>query len=314
MSSFHRPSTETPHDSGDPNGATHPSHHRRRDSKQHDNKPGQDRTYRHTETVGSATEQAARSGRKIPESPTRARSKASRKPRPRVLGPCLAMGFVAALAITTSVPARSLVSPAQLSAHVLAVEATDNTQPGQHIEITGTNLAIGVTREDYQVESRRELAAAAGIQTAPTFTNNPNGTIQWPFAVGVKIGDRFGYRNCAGCSTDHGGQDFNPGLGAKIQAIAAGTVSVSTEDGGSLGTVTMIDHVINGKKITSVYAHQLAGSRRVQVGDTVTPGQAIGQVGNTGMSTGPHLHFEIRTGGVDGTKVDPLVWLQENTN
>ena len=40
----------------------------------------------------------------------------------------------------------------------------------------------------------------------------------------------------------------------------------------------------------------------------------LGTTGSTGMSTGPHLHFEIRLGGVDGTKVDPLEWLYANTN
>ena len=88
-----------------------------------------------------------------------------------------------------------------------------------------------------------------------------------------------------------------------------------TEDGeASLGVHMMIDHVINGEKVTSVYAHMIHGSMMVNKGDVVKVGQVIGKVGTTGMSTGPHLHFEIRIGGITGTKVDPLAWLYANTN
>ncbi len=91
-------------------------------------------------------------------------------------------------------------------------------------------------------------------------------------------------------------------------------MSQSTDEGGSLGTVIMIDHVIDGQTVTSVYAHMIEGSRTVEIGDTVRVGQIIGETGNTGMSTGPHLHFEIRIGGINGTWVDPLEWLYANTN
>lgn len=223
------------------------------------------------------------------------------------------MGFAALLAITTSVPALSLLSPAEVQAMALE-SATLDSEPGQRVEITGGTLAQTVEREGYETQTIDEYARAAGIRAEATFTNNPAGTIQWPFAVGVHIGDRFGYRDCAGCSSDHGGQDFNPGLGAEIQAIADGVVSNSTDSGGSLGVVMMIDHVIDGETVTSVYAHMVDGSRLFEVGDTVKVGDPIGQTGNTGMSTGPHLHFEIRLGGISGTKVDPLVWLYDHTN
>lgn len=231
----------------------------------------------------------------------------------RSLASVIAMSFAALLAVATSVPSLSLLTPADVQA--MALEHADvYGEDGQRVVISGGVLAQSVQSEGYESQTVQEYAEAAGIRADSDFINNPAGTIQWPFAVGVHIGDRFGYRDCYGCSSDHGGQDFNPGLGAEIQAIADGTVVTSTDEGGSLGVVVMIDHIIDGELITSVYAHMEYGSRRFEVGDTVEVADVLGTTGSTGMSTGPHLHFEIRIGGVDGTKVDPLEWLYANTN
>ena len=223
------------------------------------------------------------------------------------------MSFAAMLAVATTIPSLSLLSPADVQAMVLA-NAADANLDGQRVTLSGDIVAQTVQREGYESQTIAEYARAAGIRAEADFTNNPAGTIQWPFAVGVHIGDRFGYRSCAGCSTNHGGQGFNPSLGAEIQAIADGTVAVSTDSGGSLGVVMMIDHMIDGELITSVYAHMEYDSRRFEVGDTVHVADVIGTTGDTGMSTGPQLHFEIRVGGVGGTKIDPLEWLYANTN
>lgn len=90
--------------------------------------------------------------------------------------------------------------------------------------------------------------------------------------------------------------------GATIVSAAAGEVIYAAYRGG-YGYCTMIDH---GNGIVTLYAHQQAGSFKVSVGDTVTRGQAIGKVGSTGLSTGPHLHFEVR---LNGTPVDPMEYL-----
>ena len=247
------------------------------------------------------------STRPAASAPTRRRRAAGR------MVSMVAMSFAALLAVATTIPSLSLLSPEDVQALALANYGTDSLD-GQRVVVNGDIVAQSMQREGYEHQTIQEYAAAAGIRAAGDFTNNPAGTIQWPFAVGVHIGDHFGYRNCAGCSSDHGGQDFNPGLGAEIQAIADGTVAVSTDSGGSLGVVMMIDHMIDGELVTSVYAHMEYDSRRFEVGDTVHVADVIGTTGDTGMSTGPHLHFEIRIGGVDGTKVDPLEWLYANTN
>jgi len=223
-----------------------------------------------------------------------------------------AMAFVTLMAVSTSLPAQALLSTADVQASAQAASRT-SVEGVQTLDIASGGT-ITVERDGYSSSTIAEVAAASGIRMEATFTNNPNGTIQWPFAVGVHIGDQLGPRNCAGCSANHGGQDFNPGVGAPIQAIADGVVSYTQDGEGSLGVHMIIDHMIDGKLVSSVYAHMIHGSMNFETGDVVKVGQVIGKTGTTGMSTGPHLHFEIREGGKGGTKVNPLNWLYAHTN
>jgi murein DD-endopeptidase MepM/ murein hydrolase activator NlpD len=94
----------------------------------------------------------------------------------------------------------------------------------------------------------------------------------------------------------HAGQDLDAPSGAPIMAAASGTVLVAGPRGG-YGNCVVIGH---GHGIATVYAHQ--SRLLVQVGDKVKAGDVIGAVGTTGLSTGPHLHFETR---VKGVPVDP---------
>jgi murein DD-endopeptidase MepM/ murein hydrolase activator NlpD len=100
----------------------------------------------------------------------------------------------------------------------------------------------------------------------------------------------------------NGANDFHPGLdlgapaGAPVHAAGGGRV-VRASEAGTYGNLVIIDH---GNGLETRYAH-LQGFA-VHVGDVVTPGQLVGQVGATGRVTGPHLHFEVRR---DGQPVDP---------
>jgi murein DD-endopeptidase MepM/ murein hydrolase activator NlpD len=239
---------------------------------------------------------------------------AAKRPRRRILPSLVSFGAMlgaAALLVATSLPANAFYR-APVEAKLTAKSA-----PVQQFEAKSELVVTSPARDAYTVVSLAKKVTVMKVIAAGksfSYTNNPSGTIQWPFAVAVPIASGFGDRlvaNCGYCSTFHEGLDFTPGAGAPIQAIADGVVSLVQEDRGGLGNHVIIDHVVNGAKVQSVYAHMLAGSVRVAVGQTVTVAEQVGQVGSTGASTGAHLHLEIHLG---GAPVDPFAWLKANAN
>lgn len=107
----------------------------------------------------------------------------------------------------------------------------------------------------------------------------------------------------------HGAVDFGCGgiNGQPIYAVADGYVVTSTRLSGSYGNYILIAHA-NG--LYTLYAHGQDGSRTVSAGQTVKQGQQIMRVGSTGNSTGPHLHFEVRTSpGTYSNRVNPTGYL-----
>lgn len=125
--------------------------------------------------------------------------------------------------------------------------------------------------------------------------------LQWPVPSCTLITSRFGYRVAptTGASTYHGGLDIGAGMGASIVTAGAGDVIYAGANGG-YGNCVMIDH---GNGVVTVYAHM--SSIGVSYGQYVTAGQYVGAVGSTGVSTGPHCHFEIR---INGAQTDPAAY------
>lgn len=125
------------------------------------------------------------------------------------------------------------------------------------------------------------------------------GTFIWPFSQSYPITSGFVNRVSPiwGSSELHTGLDIGAPYGTTIRAAAAGTVVVSEFNTGGYGNYVVIDH---GNGYSTLYGH--ASLNLVQAGQTVMQGQAISQVGSTGWSTGPHLHFEIR---INNSPVDP---------
>ena len=126
-----------------------------------------------------------------------------------------------------------------------------------------------------------------------------------------EISSDFGWRvaPCGACSSDHQGVDFVPGEGKPVMAILNGVVAEAGINQG-YGYWVKIEHIVprtegEVERWVTVYAHLKAGSipDDVRVGANVARGQTLGAVGSTGISTGPHLHFELH---IDGVVVDPL--------
>ncbi|MEU6348320.1 M23 family metallopeptidase [Streptomyces sp. NPDC047072] len=107
----------------------------------------------------------------------------------------------------------------------------------------------------------------------------------------------------------HSGQDFAVPSGTKVVAAHGGTVVKAggngAGDGAAYGNAIVIKH---GSRTYSQYAH--LSRVDVKVGQVVKTGQRIGLSGNTGNSSGPHLHFEIRTTANYGSAVDPVAFLR----
>ena len=144
----------------------------------------------------------------------------------------------------------------------------------------------------------KDRAGSGGGGGTPT---SSSGRFQWP--VNGALTSSFGYRThpVLGTRRLHAGVDFGAGTGTPIVAADGGTV-VSAGWHGGYGNAVIIDH---GGGVATLYGHQ--SRLAVSSGARVSRGQVVGYVGSTGMSTGPHLHFELR---INGVPSDPMARLR----
>lgn len=216
-----------------------------------------------------------------------------------------AMLFAGALLVGVSVPANAFMSDA-----APLTAATTAALEGQSVAVSAEALAADTTRAAYTVTSYAELLRARYGNRSYSYTVGV-GPIQWPFPYAVPISDGYGERvaPCRGCSSFHKGTDFTPGGGSAIYAISAGVVSHAEVSDYGMGNNVIIDHVINGVRVQSMYAHMQMNSSPLKVGDVINVGDFVGLVGDTGTAIGAHLHLEIL---VNGVQVDPYAWLKTN--
>jgi murein DD-endopeptidase MepM/ murein hydrolase activator NlpD len=165
--------------------------------------------------------------------------------------------------------------------------------------LASINEQVGNLEEiqaDLQAKIQEQIAAASGLSTLPA------GPMSAPSAAGLiwpldgLLTSGFGYR----WGRMHEGIDIAVPEGTPIRAAKGGTVIMASYNGG-YGNYTCIDH---GGGLSTCYAHQSAFA--ASAGQSVDQGQIIGYSGNTGSSTGPHLHFEVR---INGAAQDPMGYL-----
>jgi murein DD-endopeptidase MepM/ murein hydrolase activator NlpD len=147
--------------------------------------------------------------------------------------------------------------------------------------------------EAQQAKIRARLASAAVAPGAGPVKRGSGGLV-WPASGSISSG--FGTR----WGRLHAGIDIPLPVGTPLRAADSGRVAIAGAMGG-YGNYTCIQH---SGSMSTCYGHQ--SSIGVSVGSSVSQGQVIGRSGNTGNSTGPHLHFEVRIG---GSPVDPMGYL-----
>ena len=151
--------------------------------------------------------------------------------------------------------------------------------------------------KDY--EAQHNSSSSNGIKD-PDTKSVLNGLI-WPSDARY-ITSPFGNRDqpTAGASTNHKGVDIGARWYSKVYAAQSGKVIQAGWNGGYGKSVT----IHHGHGVSTLYAH--LDSYNVRVGQQVSRGQVIGKCGSTGISTGPHIHYEVR---INGVQIDPLPYL-----
>ncbi|MEU0914700.1 M23 family metallopeptidase [Streptomyces althioticus] len=152
----------------------------------------------------------------------------------------------------------------------------------------------------YSALVRRNPEQEAGVQAAGARLQHP--------VVTLSVTSPFGSRKhpLTGVTKLHTGVDFDAPQGAQVSAAWGGVVEFAGMSP-AYGYRVVIDHgTIEGKRLQTTYSHLSA--LQVSAGQNLSTGQAVGLAGSTGLSTGPHLHFEVL---LDGQYTDPMAWLTD---
>ncbi|MFF4588125.1 M23 family metallopeptidase [Streptomyces sp. NPDC000345] len=171
-----------------------------------------------------------------------------------------------------------------------------------------TRLAVGAAAVGASVVLGTGVASAAAPAAAPAAAKAASAT-GWVKPVAHYAKSASFHQAGAMWQSTHSGQDFAVPSGTKVVAAHGGTVVKAggngAGDGPAYGNAIVIKH---GNGTYSQYAH--LSRVDVKVGQIVKTGQRIALSGNTGNSSGPHLHFEIRTTANYGSAIDPVAFLR----
>ncbi|MER5740692.1 LysM peptidoglycan-binding domain-containing M23 family metallopeptidase [Streptomyces sp. NPDC002262] len=185
-----------------------------------------------------------------------------------------------------------------------APKAAAPAQTAPKAKAKATKKAAPAGERTRASRSAERAAAPAAAQSSGSSAQAASSGWVAPVAGGISTS----YRTAGAMwsSGYHTGTDFIASSGTTVRAVGAGTV-VSAGWSGAYGNEVVIKHADGNY---SQYAH--LSSLAVSAGQSVSGGQQIGLSGSTGNSTGPHLHFEIRTSPSYGSDVDPLAYLRQH--
>lgn len=185
----------------------------------------------------------------------------------------------------------------------------------QELEVSRSSLDAEIqkdlrTKEQFERDEDQLLKESSNLeQVIKNMQSNSNlkfgGKMVWPMPTNKKIASKFGNRlhPIYKVWKMHTGIDIGSKLNEGIVAAADGVVIFAGTRSG-YGNCVIIDH---GSGITTLYAHINNRGILVKTGQTVKAGQQIAKAGQTGVATGPHLHFEVRK---NGTPQDPLEYVK----
>ena len=276
---------------------------------------------------GRARRLLARRSAKSPALTGTAVAPTRRAARPRTAHPVRSFltvtavaGMVATVAIPAFAAARGVTDDAAMTLQQVAAENAQSLVIAS--EATPEALERGgysaTTPEEIDKKKQEEAAKAAlaARLASRSSSSSSSSSSSVSMAVPARIaasGDVVrplaSFNNFGTPYAGHKGTDYMVGRGAPLYSIADGVVVASSESGPGWGVYVKIAHNIGGKSVTSLYAHMSYGTRRVSVGQTVSAGQLIGQVGDSGRAFGTHLHLEIR---LNGGYVNAESWLKAN--
>lgn len=242
------------------------------------------------------------------------------------------------LAAGETVPAGTAVVTARakrlLTLRTVRAEITRQDKPFETVEIGSDALYIGtkrtvvqgvagteqithlVTYVDGRPVSREEVSrltlrepvaetlqvGTRALDSSYVIAKSFGGILLWPAPAANRINSDYAYRWGRLHAALDIGSSSGTSYGKTVVAAAQGTVVIAGVHS-SYGYYVKIDH---GNGLQTLYAHCMAGSLMVSVGEKVLAGQPIARIGQTGYATGPHLHFEVI---VNGVRVDPKPYL-----
>jgi len=230
---------------------------------------------------------------------------------------------VSALVAAVALPAYAASKPVDAGATTLQQMAVDDAQS---LVVASEATSSPMQRGTYSATTPEEIAkkkaeaaakarAAASARLASASKSGArlseadlrlvaagSGEVRYPLPSGSYYVSRT-------LGSGHDGADMVSNAGTPIFAAASGVVRISTDSYYGYGVAIVLDSVVGGQRVSTLYGHMTYGTRAVRSGQVVQAGQLIGKVGNTGRSYGAHLHFEVR---VNNSLVEPMGWLRAN--